>query len=79
MNKANTVWIVDDDRSIRWVLEKALNQAGIRTEVFDSAEAIGHELTHAQPRYRRLGAVVAYGQGFPGASRHYYHRAFGLG
>lgn len=49
MNKANTVWIVDDDRSIRWVLEKALNQAGIRTEVFDSAESISHELAHAQP------------------------------
>jgi two-component system, NtrC family, nitrogen regulation response regulator GlnG len=49
MNKANTVWIVDDDRSIRWVLEKALNQAGIRTEVFDSAESISHELTKSQP------------------------------
>jgi len=49
MTKANTVWIVDDDRSIRWVLEKALNQAGIRTEVFDSAEAISHELARAQP------------------------------
>lgn len=49
MSKANTVWIVDDDRSIRWVLEKALNQAGIRTEVFDSAEAISHELTRGQP------------------------------
>jgi two-component system nitrogen regulation response regulator GlnG len=49
MSKANTVWIVDDDRSIRWVLEKALNQAGIRTQAFDSAEAISHELTNAQP------------------------------
>ncbi|HEY3697901.1 MAG TPA: nitrogen regulation protein NR(I), partial [Spongiibacteraceae bacterium] len=49
MSKANTVWIVDDDRSIRWVLEKALNQAGIRTQVFDSAEAISHELSNMQP------------------------------
>ncbi len=49
MNNANTVWIVDDDRSIRWVLEKALNQAGIRTQVFDSAESIGRELSSAQP------------------------------
>lgn len=49
MSKANTVWIVDDDRSIRWVLEKALNQAGIRTQVFDSAEAISHELSNVQP------------------------------
>ena len=23
-NRAENVWIVDDDRSIRWVLEKAL-------------------------------------------------------
>ena len=49
MSKANTVWIVDDDRSIRWVLEKALNQAGIRTQAFDSAEAISHELIGGQP------------------------------
>jgi len=49
MSKANTVWIVDDDRSIRWVLEKALNQAGIRTQAFDSAEAISYELANAQP------------------------------
>ena len=25
----NAVWIVDDDRSIRWVLEKALAREGI--------------------------------------------------
>ena len=49
MSKANTVWIVDDDRSIRWVLEKALNQAGIRTQVFDSAESISQELASGQP------------------------------
>jgi two-component system nitrogen regulation response regulator GlnG len=40
MSTANTVWVVDDDRSIRWVLEKALQQANINTETFDSAEAI---------------------------------------
>jgi two-component system nitrogen regulation response regulator GlnG len=49
MSKANTVWIVDDDRSIRWVLEKALNQAGIKTQAFDSAEAITQELASGQP------------------------------
>ena len=26
-----TVWVVDDDRSIRWVLEKALQGAGLNT------------------------------------------------
>lgn len=32
------VWIVDDDKSMRWVLEKALNQAGFSTSVFSSGE-----------------------------------------
>ena len=31
------VWIVDDDRSIRWVLEKALERDGIPYESFVSA------------------------------------------
>ncbi len=33
----NTVWIVDDDRSIRWVLEKALGREDIPHESFSSA------------------------------------------
>ena len=32
-----TVWIVDDDRSIRWVLEKALSRENIPHESFSSA------------------------------------------
>ena len=35
MNDA--VWIIDDDRSIRWVLEKALEREDIPCEVFNSA------------------------------------------
>jgi two-component system nitrogen regulation response regulator GlnG len=31
------VWIVDDDRSIRWVLEKALTREGIAHRSFDNA------------------------------------------
>lgn len=31
------VWIVDDDQSIRWVLEKALTKAGIEVTVFEFA------------------------------------------
>ncbi|MBL4828234.1 MAG: nitrogen regulation protein NR(I) [Spongiibacteraceae bacterium] len=49
MSETNTVWIVDDDRSIRWVLEKALNQAGIKTQSFDSAEAILNSLRTKHP------------------------------
>ena len=32
------VWVVDDDSSIRWVLERALNQAGINNESFVDAD-----------------------------------------
>jgi len=32
------VWVIDDDRSIRWVLEKALKQAGMQVTVFESAD-----------------------------------------
>jgi two-component system nitrogen regulation response regulator GlnG len=43
MSKANSVWIADDDKSIRWVLEKALTQAGIVTRCFENGdELLGH-------------------------------------
>ena len=45
----NTVWIIDDDKSIRWVLEKALNQAGILTQTFDNGEAIIRRLSSERP------------------------------
>lgn len=34
-----SVWIVDDDRAIRWVLEKAFEREGIQTVSFSHAEA----------------------------------------
>src|SRR5512139_292435 len=37
--KALDVWIVDDDASIRWVLERALKQAGLETRAFEQADA----------------------------------------
>jgi two-component system nitrogen regulation response regulator GlnG len=33
-----SAWIVDDDQSVRWVLEKALKQADIQTRSFERAE-----------------------------------------
>jgi len=33
----NTVWIIDDDQSIRWVLDKSLQKAGYITVLFESA------------------------------------------
>ncbi|MGH8141278.1 MAG: nitrogen regulation protein NR(I) [Steroidobacteraceae bacterium] len=32
------VWLVDDDNSIRWVLERALQNAGMTAKAFDGAE-----------------------------------------
>jgi len=37
MTKQDTAWVIDDDQSIRWVLEKALHKAGIAVRSFDSA------------------------------------------
>ncbi|CDG19520.1 nitrogen regulation protein NR(I) [Xenorhabdus doucetiae] len=34
------VWIVDDDSSIRWVLERALSSAGIECISFENADAV---------------------------------------
>ncbi len=44
-----TVWIIDDDRSIRWVLEKALQQADINTESFASGDDALAQLERKQP------------------------------
>lgn len=49
MNSHEIVWIVDDDRSIRWVLEKALQQEGMTTQSFDSADSVLSRLTRQQP------------------------------
>ena len=37
-NRPLNVWIVDDDQSVRWVLEKALKQADMETRSFERAE-----------------------------------------
>ncbi|AWI78672.1 MAG: nitrogen regulation protein NR(I) [Betaproteobacteria bacterium HGW-Betaproteobacteria-13] len=46
----NTVWIIDDDRSIRWVLEKALSREEINHRSFASANEALEELeSSSQP------------------------------
>jgi two-component system nitrogen regulation response regulator GlnG len=40
MDKALRVWVVDDDQSVRWVLEQALAQAGMDTKSFERAELL---------------------------------------
>ncbi len=49
MARKNIVWVIDDDRSIRWVLEKALEQAGMSVRSFDSAKEIGDMLDRMRP------------------------------
>src|SRR5881394_1154721 len=44
------VWIVDDDRSIRWVLEKALAREGIAYKTFASAREVMQALQQSQPQ-----------------------------
>ncbi|WP_257281217.1 nitrogen regulation protein NR(I) [Endozoicomonas sp. ISHI1] len=49
MSTDSKVWIIDDDRSIRWVLEKALAGEQIEADVFDSADKALRELQYSQP------------------------------
>ena len=49
MNTSGNVWVVDDDRSIRWVLDKALSSAGLKTAIFESADQLLKKLSLEQP------------------------------
>ena len=44
------VWIIDDDKSIRWVLEKALQREGLEYQSFASADEAGKELMRSAPQ-----------------------------
>jgi len=43
------VWVVDDDSSIRWVLEKALSNANISIATFENPNDLLIALEHSQP------------------------------
>jgi two-component system nitrogen regulation response regulator GlnG len=43
------IWIVDDDSSIRWVLEKAFANANISSAAFENANDLLTALDHGQP------------------------------
>ncbi|MBI3900459.1 MAG: nitrogen regulation protein NR(I) [Gammaproteobacteria bacterium] len=49
MARPDIAWIIDDDRSIRWVLQKALEQAGLSVRAFEAANDIGETLDRMQP------------------------------
>lgn len=49
MSEHTNVWVIDDDRSIRWVLEKAISQQGMTTKSFENGDSILENLETQQP------------------------------
>jgi two-component system nitrogen regulation response regulator GlnG len=49
VSKKSNVWVVDDDRSIRWVLQKALESVAINVRVFENATDVLNELKNGTP------------------------------
>ena len=49
MTDHRKIWIVDDDRSIRWVLEKALSREGHVIECFEAAAKLLQALSRGAP------------------------------
>ena len=49
MTGKSSVWVVDDDASIRWVLEKALSNAGFAVTLFDRADDVLKRIGREQP------------------------------
>jgi two-component system, NtrC family, nitrogen regulation response regulator GlnG len=47
--KSLNVWLVDDDASIRWVLERALNQSGMLTTTFGEVRGVLDALRRSAP------------------------------
>ena len=49
MSHTENVWVADDDRSIRWVLERTLQKADIATRSFETADQVIAALRSEQP------------------------------
>jgi two-component system nitrogen regulation response regulator GlnG len=49
MNRAPKVWVIDDDRSIRWVLERALHKAELDVTSFSNGVGVMEALQREQP------------------------------
>jgi len=49
VDKDLRVWVVDDDQSVRWVLEKALRQADMKTRSFERGELLLDALESDEP------------------------------
>lgn len=49
MSNSSNIWVIDDDRSIRWVLERALKQAGMSVTTFENADTVLENLSQVTP------------------------------
>jgi two-component system nitrogen regulation response regulator GlnG len=49
VTKAKNIWVVDDDRSIRWVLDRALTKQGHICSEFESGESLLRKLGTQKP------------------------------
>ena len=49
VTKGDQVWVVDNDASIRWVLERALINAGLSIRQFENADQAMGVVDHEQP------------------------------
>ncbi|MDH5435462.1 MAG: nitrogen regulation protein NR(I), partial [Gammaproteobacteria bacterium] len=49
MRNRENIWVIDDDRSIRWVLERALKQANMDVVTFESANGVMERLEKELP------------------------------
>ena len=49
MQNNKKVWIVDDDKSIRWVLEKALKSNDVDIESFSRPEQVLEKIKNEEP------------------------------
>ena len=49
MSQVERVWVVDDDQSIRWVLSRALEAAGMKVQSFETAESLLAALDEQRP------------------------------
>ena len=49
MSGSGEVWVIDDDQSIRWVLERALGRAGFTVEGFDGGAGVCAQLRQREP------------------------------
>jgi two-component system nitrogen regulation response regulator GlnG len=49
MTTQQTVWVIEDDDSIRWVLDKALQKAGLQVSLYTAADTAWQALQQRQP------------------------------